>query len=143
DAGRFRRGRALPLGRARFDGRGNARVHRGRRVNLTDIVRLNARHRGEREAILFEDERITYAELWEGIECVAAALAAAGIGKGDRVAVLARNSPQYVELYFAVAKIGAMLVPLSFWQRSPELAYVLGDAEPALVLAEPEFLERL
>jgi fatty-acyl-CoA synthase len=112
-------------------------------VNLADIVRLNARHRGEREAILFEDERITYGDLWEGIERVAAALAAAGIGKGDRVAVLARNSPQYVELYFAVAKIGAMLVPLSFWQRSPELAYVLGDAEPALVLAEPEFLERL
>jgi fatty-acyl-CoA synthase len=112
-------------------------------MNLADIVRLNARHRSEGEAIVFEGEPTTYAELWEGIESVAAALTAAGIGKGDRVAVLARNSPQYVMLYFALAKIGAMLVPMSFWHRSPELAYVLGDAEPALVLAEPEFLERL
>jgi fatty-acyl-CoA synthase len=112
-------------------------------TSLADIVRLNARHQAEREAIVFEGTPITYAELWEGVEQVAAALAAAGIGKGDRVAALARNSPQYVELYFAVAKIGAMLVPLSFWHRSPELAYVLGDAEPVLLLAEPEFLERL
>lgn len=113
------------------------------KMNVADIVRLNARHQGEREALVFKDQPITYRALQAQIEAVASALAAAGIAKGDRVAVLAKNSPEYVALYFALARIGAMLVPLSFWHRSGELAYAIADAEPKLMFAEPELMEPL
>ncbi|MFH2009601.1 MAG: long-chain fatty acid--CoA ligase [bacterium] len=56
-----------------------------------------------------------------------------GVGRGDRVAVLGENRVEQVELYFAAVKLGAVLVPVN-WRLSPEeVAYILGDAEPAVL----------
>lgn len=103
-----------------------------------DIVRLNGQQRSRDEAIVFDGRAITYGELNRRVNRTAQALAASGIGKGDRVAALGKNSVEYTELYFATAKIGAMLVPLSFWHRTGELRYTVGDSEPKMLFVEPE-----
>jgi acyl-CoA synthetase (AMP-forming)/AMP-acid ligase II len=108
---------------------------------LGDIIRVNARHRPDDEALIYDSGPVTYAELNRGVNRVAHALVARGVGHGDRVAVLGRNSLEYVQLYFALGKLGAMLVPLSFWHRTRELTYTVADSEPGMIFVEPELME--
>ena len=92
----------------------------------------------QRVAIEFLGRQVTYAELDAGSERRAAALLAAGLRRGDRVATVTGNSPAHVELLFACAKAGLLLVPLN-WRLTPsDLAYQLADAAPALVLVSAE-----
>lgn len=90
----------------------------------------------------FEGRAITYAELDRWIGALAGWLVAGhGVKRGDRVAVLAYNAPHTMALLFACARLGAILVPLN-WRLAPaELAYILADAEPRLLLAGEAFAE--
>jgi fatty-acyl-CoA synthase len=91
----------------------------------------------DRIAIDFDGRLISYRALADGAARRAAALASARLKAGDRVAALARNCPEQVELFFACARSGHILVPLN-WRLTPaELAYQLRDADPAVLLAEP------
>jgi fatty-acyl-CoA synthase len=108
---------------------------------VADIIRNNARSRGASTALVVGDRRIPYAELQDLVEQTAGALAARGIGLGDRVAVLAKNSLEYVQLYFATARLGAVLVPLNFWHRAAEHAYTIGDSAPSLLFVEKGYDE--
>jgi fatty-acyl-CoA synthase len=99
------------------------------------IIRDRARTTPRRIAIVYGDRELTYAELDERSEVRAAAF---GLAHGERVATLTGNSPDHVEVFFACAKAGLILQPLN-WRLAPaELAYQLDDAEPALLLVEPE-----
>jgi fatty-acyl-CoA synthase len=110
-------------------------------VLVSDIIRNNARSRGGSTALVVDGREYTYAMLQDLVEETAGALHARGISYGDRVAVLAKNSLEYVQLYFATAAIGAILVPLNFWHRGAEHAYTIGDAEPALWFVEAQYDE--
>ena len=92
----------------------------------------------DRVAIEFGDRRITYAALAASAADWAAAFAEAGLRPGDRVATLARNSPEQVAVFFACARSGLVLVPLNWRLAARELAYQLTDAEPAMLLTDPE-----
>ncbi len=86
--------------------------------------------------------RYTYEALSARVDRAAAALQhLLGVVKGDRIAVLAYNCPETLELMFAAGKIGAILVPLNFRLAVPELAYILGDAAPKVFVYGPEFEE--
>ena len=85
----------------------------------------------------------TYAELDRRANRTVRLLRAHGIGAGDRVAVVSRNRPEIVDLYFATAKLGAVLAPLSHRLAPPELGALLADTDPALVVAETPFLSDL
>jgi fatty-acyl-CoA synthase len=106
-----------------------------------DFIRLNAVSRPRAVAFVVGDAELTYGELNDRINLTASALVETGVRKGDRVAVLGKNSIEYVQLYFATAKLGALLVPLNFWHRSPEHEYTLGDAEPRIFFVEPGYRE--
>ncbi|HKH32140.1 MAG TPA: AMP-binding protein, partial [Gaiellaceae bacterium] len=96
-------------------------------LTLGRWIRDRARTTPARVAIDFDGRLVTYAELDDRSERLAADLLAAGLGRGDRVATLTGNSPEHVEVFFACAKAGFVLVPLS-WRLSPaELAYQLDD----------------
>lgn len=111
-------------------------------LTLGRWVRDRARTTPDRIAIDFRDEQTTYDQLDRRSERRAADPLARGIGRGDRVACLTGNSPEHVELLFACAKTGVMLLPLS-WRLTPtELAYQLDDAEPALLLVTAEHRQR-
>ena len=85
----------------------------------------------------------TYADLDRRANRVARLLDSYGVGPEDRVAVVARNRPELVDLYFATGKLGAVLAPLSHRLAPPELAALLADTEPSLVIAEQQFLADL
>jgi fatty-acyl-CoA synthase len=101
-------------------------------------IRDRARTTPQRVAIDHLGRDVTYAELDDLSERFAAAFLARGLERGDRVATLTGNSPEHVAVFFACAKAGLMLVPLSWRLAAPELAYQLADAEPALFLVEDE-----
>src|SRR5678816_1672326 len=81
----------------------------------------------------------TYAELHRRTDRLAGWLAAHGIGKGDRVALLAPNCAEYFELQFACGRLGAIMLPLNWRLTVPELQYILGDATPKLLIHDKSF----
>jgi fatty-acyl-CoA synthase len=101
-------------------------------------IRDRARTTPRRVAIDHLGREVTYAELDDLSERFAASFLARGLQRGDRVATLTGNSPEHVAVFFACAKAGLMLVPLSWRLAAPELAYQLADAEPTLFLVEGE-----
>ncbi len=111
------------------------------KMTLGDIVRLNAAAIPEKLALVSGGERLTCEQVNRRTNRLAHALLRAGMGQGDRVAVLAYNTVDYFCLYFATAKIGAILLPLNFWYRADEHRHVLDNAEPKLLLRQPGFAE--
>ncbi|MGH2499426.1 MAG: class I adenylate-forming enzyme family protein [Candidatus Limnocylindria bacterium] len=106
---------------------------------IGDVVRRRATGAdAERPAVLFREHRWTYRELNEAAARLANGLGEVGVGRGDRVALLGRNSVEWVVAYFACAKAGAILVPVSYWYKPAELAHVLGDSGARLLIAAAE-----
>jgi long-chain acyl-CoA synthetase len=95
---------------------------------LRDILEHNARNRPDRVALSASDGEVSWRELRERVHRFAASLRAAGVGRGDRVAVLSHSSVGYVELLFAVTRLGAVLVPLNHLLIARELTGVLRNA---------------
>lgn len=85
------------------------------------------------------DDRVSYMELDAAADRCALRLHAVGIGPGDRVATLSGNRRELVDLYFACGRVGAALVPLNWRLAPPELAGILEDAAPSLLLVEDRF----
>ena len=92
----------------------------------------------QREAIVFAGSRISYAELAESVDRCARALLTAGIGKGDRVALLGTPRPEYLVTFLATARIGAIWLGLNPKYHLEELSYLVADADPKLLLAHAE-----
>jgi acyl-CoA synthetase (AMP-forming)/AMP-acid ligase II len=102
-----------------------------------DLLRRHAKLRPEHAAITFAGRALSYRALEERVNRLANALLGLGVRKGDRVAVLAYNCSEYLELYFANGKIGAVTTPLNYRLTAPELQYILTNSEAvALVVAE-------
>ena len=98
-------------------------------MNLGIFPARNARHHPDREALVFEGQRLTWRELDARINRSANALLGLGVTKGDKVALLLPNTIELVELYWAIAKIGAVAVPLSPLLRGPGLLSLLTDSD--------------
>jgi len=90
----------------------------------------------DKDWLLWEDERFTYAQAAERIGSVAAALADAGIGKGDLVLATARNDPAYLFTWLAVARLSAIFVPVNPTSTPQELAGLAGQVKPRLVVTD-------
>jgi fatty-acyl-CoA synthase len=101
-------------------------------------IRDRARTTPARVAIDYLGRELSYAELDDASERLATSFLARGLRRGDRVATLTGNSPEHVAVFFACAKAGLILAPLSWRLVGPELAYQLEDCEPALFLVEDE-----
>ena len=96
-----------------------------------------------REALFFVEtgERFTYAQLNNRANQVAHFLQETlGLQSGDRVSILAHNSPIYIDLLYGVAKIGAIFAPLNWRLTTAELRYIIQDAAPTVLFCGPEFI---
>ncbi len=89
-----------------------------------------------RVAIEFQGAPVSYAEVAERSDALAAEFVAGGMVRGDRVAVLAENRPEYVDVLFACAKAGLIMVPLNWRLTAPELAHQIDDAEVGLLIVD-------
>jgi acyl-CoA synthetase (AMP-forming)/AMP-acid ligase II len=101
---------------------------------LGDLLREHRRSWPRQTAVVDGDVRLTYPELDERVNRLSNALTAAGVDAGDRILWLGQNSFRIVELLFAAAKIGAVLCPANWRQTAAEMAFVLDDLEPAVVV---------
>ena len=96
-----------------------------------------------REAIIFQGRKITYRELGEEVASVASGLVQGGLKKGERMAIMLPNCPQYVAAYYAILKIGGIVVNVSPMYVERELEFQLKDAGVETILALRDFYPRL
>ncbi len=103
-----------------------------------------ARGYGDRDYVVFEDERHTYAEADAIVRALAHHLRQVhGVGPGDRVAIAMRNYPEWVFAYWAIVSIGAAVVGMNAWWTSDEMEYGLSDSAPLVLIADAERVERV
>ncbi|HEU0058563.1 MAG TPA: AMP-binding protein [Hyphomicrobiaceae bacterium] len=103
---------------------------------IGSLVDERAGRDGAREALVFEAQRFTFAELARDIDAVARGLIALGIGPGDKVALWMPNRPEWIQAALAVMRIGAVLVPINTRLRTEDAAYVLDQSDStALIIA--------
>jgi fatty-acyl-CoA synthase len=104
------------------------------------IPRKHAQMHPDKTAIVFEDAPVTYGQLDAGINRCAHMLQAKGLKKGDRVCVLMLNCIEFLEIYFATARLGGVFVPLNWRLLGPELAYQINDCEARFLFFHDSFL---
>ncbi|HEY0436503.1 MAG TPA: class I adenylate-forming enzyme family protein [Phenylobacterium sp.] len=109
---------------------------------LRDVF-LNARAFPEREALVYDDDRATYESFARATLALAARLQADGAAKGDRVAVIMRNLPEWPVAFFAGVLVGAIVTPLNAWWTGPELEYGLADSGAKIAIVDDERLGRI
>src|SRR5215813_8253684 len=109
------------------------------RHTLGDILRRSAARTPRKMAIQCGSVRWTYAELDSICNRLGWGLRNQGVGFGDRVAILARNSHAYVAVRFAVARLGAVLVPINFMLQEHEVAYILRHSGAVVLCTDAEF----
>ena len=103
-----------------------------------------ARGYGDRDYVVYEDERYTFAESDAIIRALAARLVDVhGVQPGDRVALAMRNYPEWVFGYWAVISIGAAVVGMNAWWTTEEMQYGLSDSKPKVLIADGERVERV
>jgi fatty-acyl-CoA synthase len=107
-----------------------------RRQTLGDLPRRTALRLPDKLAIVDGDVRLTFAELDAAVGRTAAALAAAGMSKGDRLALLSHNCWEFAVLHYATARIGVLLVPVNFMLGPDEIAYILDHSGASAFVAE-------
>ena len=107
-----------------------------RRHTLADLLRRTAARTPNKLAIVCGATRWTWAEFHALTDRLAAGLAAEGVATGDRVAVLARNSHGFAALRFALARLGAVLVPVNFMLNADEAGYILRHAGAQLLAVD-------
>ncbi len=107
-------------------------------VNLSAAVLRWARAEPARPALLYRDQRLSYGDLAARLAATAGSLRARGIGEGDIVALLMKNSAAFIELSLAVSHLGAVLLPINYRLGADEVAYIVGHAGVKLLLVDDE-----
>ncbi len=110
---------------------------------LGDIVRKSALLFPDNIATVFESTRLSYRELNARVNQLANALVALGLGKKDRLTVLAENTHKYLEIYFAASKIGISVTPLNFRLSDQELIKIINDSEATCLFAAGGYEDRV
>jgi len=108
---------------------------------IAEFLDLSAMLIPERTAIVFEEERYSYAQLKERVNRLADSLNRLGLEKGDRAAMFNVNTNEYVESCFATARVGGIFVPLNFRVRQDELKYLVNKAEPKILFVGNRYFD--
>ncbi len=106
--------------------------------NLAGTLAHHADRVPDRPCLVWGSETITYAELDRRAARTAGGLARLSVGRGDVVAVLLYNCPEFLEAMFAVARLGAIFMPMNWRLAGEEVAYIAGHAGARLIVSEPE-----
>ncbi|MEV5516040.1 long-chain fatty acid--CoA ligase [Streptomyces flaveolus] len=106
-------------------------------LSVAAILAENARRRPDKEALVEGDLRLTFAEVWQRARAQAGALAELGVRPGDRVALMAPNTADFPQAYYAIAAAGAVVVPVHLLLSPAEVGHVLTDSGAGLLLVHP------
>ncbi|TXS96510.1 acyl--CoA ligase [Parahaliea maris] len=112
-------------------------------ANLGEYFRVMHNH-ADKEFAVYRGQRYTFAETWAHSAALATALRhRLGVAKGDRVAILSRNNPEWMMTFIATLATGVVAVPLNAWWTTEELDYGLRDCGARVVVADRQRIERL
>ena len=136
-------GPGMPTEVAEIEVRGiRTKVWKNLPPTLRSVLEMGRAH-GEKVFLVYEDERVSFEAFHRAVAALAAELAGQGVVKGDRVAVVMRNIPEWVVAFYAAASLGAVVTPLNAWWTGPELEYGLTDSGTKVLLVDRERYERL
>jgi long-chain acyl-CoA synthetase len=110
---------------------------------LYDTLLNSAQAAPQRTALMYRDIRVSYSELAGKVRRLASRIQVLGVRRGDRVAILLDNSPEFIYGYFAGLLAGAVLVPTNTFLVNPEIDYIYRDADISLLLTGDRFAERI
>lgn len=108
---------------------------------VTDLLDERATTHANEPLMFYQDEVHTYGEIDEMASTIACSLAEEGVEKGDHVATFLYNSPKYLALWFGIAKLGAVMVPINISLKADGLAYIINDSAAEIVVLEEETRE--
>ncbi len=111
-------------------------------ANLRQVLDLSLRH-GDLDFLVCEDARYTFQQHYRIVSTLAARLRETGAAKGDRVAIAARNLPEWVMAFWASSIAGVVVTPLNAWWSTDELLYGLEDSGTSVLFVDEERLERV
>jgi acyl-CoA synthetase (AMP-forming)/AMP-acid ligase II len=112
-------------------------------MNPAEFLTISSAVVPDRDALVSGDgkQHVSYLEMASRVNRLTNALQSMGVNMGDRIAVMATNSPEYVEVYYACAKLGVCFVPINFRARQEEVGYMLATSDAVLLFAEQRYLE--
>lgn len=110
-------------------------------MNLFSGLERNARNNATKRALIFNDQVHTYKAFNEEVNRIAHALISEGIKKGEKVAIMMKNSDQFAFVYYGILKTGAVAVPINFRLTAHEASYILEDSDSVIVFADEELAE--
>ncbi len=113
------------------------------RRTIHGVLKEKVEQNGDREFFVFKDRSYSYADLDQESDRVAAGLQALGIGKGDKVAIIMGNRPEFLFLWFGLSKLGAVEVPVNTAHRGDLLTYMLDTSDSRLLVVESAFMDRV
>src|SRR5579871_3058303 len=109
---------------------------------LRSVVEAGRQH-GEKIFLVYEDERASFEAFYRAVSAFAHELHAKGVRKGDRVAIVMRNLPEWPVAFYAGEALGAIVTPLNAWWTGPELEYGLADSGTKIAIVDDERLSRV
>ncbi len=112
-------------------------------MNTTEFLGIASAICPDRDSMVFGSQRWTYVQTHERVNRLANALEKFGLEKGDRIGLIHVNCPQYIESYFACAKLGAIFIPMNFRAKADELAYMIANAEAKILFVGTRYLEMI
>ena len=112
-------------------------------MNIGSLFSRHARYRSNHLAVVFGDQRLTWFEFNRSINRLANALSSLGIRKGDKVATILPNCLELLEVYWAAAKTGAVVVPLSTLLLEKAMQTLLQDSDSVLLITNSAFVEKI
>jgi long-chain acyl-CoA synthetase len=118
------------------------RVWKNLPPSLRSVAEAGRAH-GEKIFLVHEDERVSFEAFFRAVSALAHDLTARGVFKGDRVAIIMRNIPEWPVAFYAAASLGAIITPLNAWWTGPELEYGLVDSGSKVAIVDGERLERI
>jgi long-chain acyl-CoA synthetase len=118
------------------------RIWKNAPPSLRNLLAIGRAH-GDKTFLVYEDDRATFEAFTRAALAIAAELMRRGVCKGDRVAIIMRNLPEWPAIFFGAASIGAIVTPLNAWWTGPELEYGLVDSGSKIAFVDAERLERI
>ncbi|WP_335870829.1 long-chain-fatty-acid--CoA ligase [Bacillus sp. 2205SS5-2] len=110
-------------------------------MNIGSTMSMNARRHPNKEALIYGEKRYTYQDFNEMVNALANGLLLQNVKKGDKIALMMKNSDDYAICFYAAAKVGAVLVPINFRLVSKEVRYILQQSDSSIVICDDDLAE--
>ena len=110
---------------------------------IGEILRWNAKRHPNKTAFVFDGHRYTFGQFLERVNRLSTGFLQMDLKKGDRVALMAQNCHHHLEIFFAAAKVGLILVPINFRALESEILYAVNNAEPRALILSRDYHDRI